>query len=174
MDIHESWEKALKNTEIIRPRVQGLMTFKDTSVPYIFLSESSVNFGDTVVRKGEVIVERPSLILPPHSPQLDGFELGERFNENYLFNFLLVRGIQLPSMRYNNTTNLLDIFEGGLAKAIGYYKDQLQQTENVSAGLVTGPEDVWQFSVLIYCCSQIARSADIDIRKLLDEYRKKD
>ena len=174
MDIQEAWEKALKNTEIIRSRVQALMTFKDTSVPYILLSASNVNIGDTVVRKGEVVVERPSLILPPHMPRLDGFDLQEeQFAENYLINFLLVRGIQLPSLRYNNTTNSLEIFEGELGRAVVYYQDQLQRMENVNAGLISGPEDVWQFSILIYCCAQVAKNAEADIRRLLEQYRKK-
>jgi len=40
MDIHDSWEKALKATEIIRPRVQPLQTFEATQIPYVFLAES--------------------------------------------------------------------------------------------------------------------------------------
>ena len=70
MDIHKSWEKALKRTEIIRPRVQPLHAFESTHLPYIFLGESSVNTGDSVVRKGEVLVEKPALVLPPSTPQL--------------------------------------------------------------------------------------------------------
>ena len=74
MKAYENWEKALKKTEIIRPRIQSMMTFSETSMPYILLSESSINMGDTVVRKGEVVVERPTLILPPNIPQFEGFE----------------------------------------------------------------------------------------------------
>jgi len=59
MDMEEAWNKALRYTEIIRSRVQSLMTFKDTAVSYILLSESSINVGDTVVRRGEVVVEKP-------------------------------------------------------------------------------------------------------------------
>ncbi len=58
MDIEKTWEKALKYTEIIRPRVEPLNTFRTTHLPYIFLTESSVNVGDSVVRKGEVLVEK--------------------------------------------------------------------------------------------------------------------
>jgi len=65
MGIHESWEKALKMTEIVRPRVQPLATFEATQIPYIFLAESLVNHGDTVIRKGEITIDKPSIILPP-------------------------------------------------------------------------------------------------------------
>ena len=174
MDIYEDWSRALKNTEIIRPRVQSLLTFKDTHVPYILLSESSINLGDTVVRQGEVIVEKPSLILPPNIPQFDGFDFEEESaDKNAIINFLLVRGVSIPSLHYSNKTYMVDIYEGNLNKAISHYQELLQHQENVQAGLMTGPEDCWRFSVIIYICSQIAKNADTDIRKLLEEYKKK-
>ena len=175
MDISKTWNKALKNTEIIRTRVQALMTFSNTLVPYIVLCESTIKPGDTVVRKCEVMVEKPSLILPPNLPQFEGFEFEKEFleDENSLINFLLVRGVSFPSMKYNNKTLSLDIYEGKLKDAIGFYLDQLQQEENVATGLITGPEDCWQFSVLIFIAAQITKNADTDVKRLLEEYRKK-
>ena len=174
MDTYEAWAKALKNTEIIRPRVHKLLTSADTLLPYILLSESTVNIGDTVVRRGEVGLGRPALILPPHIPQFEGFEFENLSDkaENSVVNFLLVRGIQMPSMRYDNHTSSLDIYEGKLTAAIAYYKNFLQQAENVHTGLIAGPEDCWQFSLLIYICSQVVRNAEQDIRHLLEEFRK--
>lgn len=175
MDIQERWEKALKKTEIIRPRIQELLTFSPTDLSYIFLSESAINIGDTVVRKGSVLVEKPSLILPLGLPQFEGFdfEKASDVNKDMITNFLIVRGIKFPSLRYNNRTYSLDIFEGRLTKAIEQYRDKLQREENVNTGLVIGPEDCWQFSVLIFVCTQVIRSADGDIKKLLDEFKEK-
>ncbi len=98
MSIQESWEKAIRNTEIIRQRIQGLATFSTTNLPYVLLSESSVNMGDTVVRKGIVLVEKPSLILPANIPQCEGFDF-DRDVLSYLTNFFLVRGVTLPSLK---------------------------------------------------------------------------
>lgn len=175
MDIYEAWTRALKNTEIIRPRMQSLLTFKDTQVPYIFLSESSINLGDTVVRRGEVVVEKPSLILPPNIPQFDGFNFEEKLERQRagIMDFLLVRGLTIPSLHYNNKTYLIDVFEGSLSKAVSHYKELLEQEENVQAGLVTGPEECWQFSVILYICAQIAKNANVDVYKLLEEYKKR-
>lgn len=175
MDINEGWIKALKNTEIIRGRVQSLKTFSETTVPYILLSESGINFGDTVVRKGEVVVEKPSLILPPNIPQLEGFDFeNEGLKDDApITNFLYFRGVSLPSLKYNNKTNSLDVFEGKLSAAIKHYLKELQEQENVFAGLIAGPEDAWQFSVLIFICSQISRDIEIDVKKLLEEYKRK-
>ena len=174
MDIEKSWNKALKNTEIIRARIQALMTSADTHVPYILLSESTVNLGDTIVRKGEVVVQKPSLIIPPHNPQFYGFDFEKEngFQENSLVNFLLVRGVFLPSMVYDNKTFTLDVHEDKLSNAIKFYEDLLRQEENTRTGLVCGPEECWQFSLLIFICSQIMRNADQDIRKFLEDFKK--
>ena len=173
MDIYEHWTKALKRTEIIRPRVQSLLSNSDTPVPYIMLSSSSVNVGDTVVRKGEVVAQKPALFLPPASPQIEGFEFGMEgsFQQEAFVNFLLVRGITLPSMKYNNTTNSLEVFEGDLPKAVSHFGNFLQRQENVTTGLIVGPEEGWQFSVLVYVCSQVVRNAEADIRNLLKEFK---
>ena len=77
MDFEKMWTKALKHTEIIRARVQSLSMIGDTHVPYFMLSESSINMGDTIVRKGEVLVQRPSLFIPPNNPQFKGFEFDQ-------------------------------------------------------------------------------------------------
>jgi len=177
MNFEKMWTKALKHTEIIRARIQALSMAGDTHVPYLLLSESSINMGDTVVRKGEVLVQKPSLFIPPNNPQFEGFdfekEQGKEFDENSFINFLIVRGISLPSMRYDNKTSSLDIYEGKLSQAIKHHQKKLQQQENVQTGLLVGPEDCWQFSILIFICSQIIKNADQDIQRLLDEYHKK-
>jgi hypothetical protein len=173
MDIEKSWNKALRNTEIVRPRVQGLKTHEDTQVPYILLSESTVNVGDTVVRKGEVQVNRPSLFIPPDNPMFHGFgfEKDNATEENFFVNFLLVRGVRLPSFHYDNQTQSLDVLEGNLSNAIKHYREELQKEENISTGLIVASEDCWPFSLLIFVCSQVARNADVDLRKLMNDYK---
>src|SRR5271167_3476174 len=110
MDSTSAWEKALRETNIIRSRITGLQTFGETQVPYILLSPSMINEGDTVVRTGEVLVHRPSLILPPNVPQLEGFNRQEdSFKEEAMINFLMVRGITLPSMKYDNKIFSLNV-----------------------------------------------------------------
>ena len=87
-------------------------------------------------------------------------------------NFFLVRGIEFPSLKYNNKTYSLDIFEGRLSRAIEKYTQELQKEENVTSGLIIGPEDCWQFSVLIFICMQIVRSADNDIKSFMNRWNR--
>ncbi|MBF0618962.1 MAG: hypothetical protein HQL19_02215 [Candidatus Omnitrophica bacterium] len=173
MDFQEAWARALKDTQIVRTRVSSLHTFDDTRVPYIMLSPSSVNDGDTVVRKGEVVVQRPSLILPPNIPQFEGFDFDEveAGAGREMLNFLLVRGISIPSMKYDNRTYSLDVFEGDIPRAVAHHANILEREEDVRTGLLTGHEDVWPFAITIFICSQVARNAEIDLRRLMEQYR---
>lgn len=174
MNFQEGWEKALRETEIIRSRVKPLATFEATRLPYIFLAESQLNVGDTIVRKGEVLVEKPAIILPNHLPQFDGFDFEKEFSSgaDFLNTFFMIRGIHFPSLHYNNKVNSLDVFEDQLKKAADHFSADLQRREDIHTGLLIGPEECWQFSVVIFICHQILRQADGDIKKLLDDYRK--
>lgn len=175
MDIHEAWEKALRSTEIMRLRIQSLSSSTTTHVPYIFLSESANDPNHSIVRQGMVVVDKPTIILPPNVPQLDGFEFEQpgTYDEQSVLNFLLVRGVSIPSLKFNNQISSLGGFDGKLSRAIEHYLDYLQQKEDVTTGLLNGPEDLWQFSLLIFICSQVTKNADQDIQRLLDEYKKK-
>lgn len=173
MDLQELWEKALKQTEVIRSRAQELATFETTALPYVFLAESSINLGDTVVRKGQVLVERPSLILPSAQFQGFGFEDALSLSEEAVMNFLLIRGIRFPSLRYRHELSALDVREGSLRESITHYTDMLTRAEDLHTGLVIGPEDAWPFSILILVGTLVIRSAEGDLRRLLEEWRKK-
>ncbi len=173
MDIKSQWDEALKHTEVIRARLEDLPTHETAALPYVFLAESSVNQGDTVVRRGQVLVDRASLILP--TARFENFEFEEDFQVSYdaVLNFLLVRGVRFPSMRYRHERSALDLREGSLQDAITHYRQQFEQREDIATGLVIGPEAAWQFSVLILVGSSMIRSAEGDLRRLFDTWKKR-
>jgi len=170
MDIEQLWEKAKEKTEIVRGRVKGLSSVSLTAVPYVFLAESSVNEGNTVVRKGKVIVEKPLIMLPRDAPQFDGFDFEEELglSQELIQTFLLMRGIRFPSMKYNNMVFDLEVDESPLSKCVDKYKKHLEREENVTTALVLGPEDCWQLSLLLYVASLAGRCAWADIMKLME------
>ncbi len=173
MDIEQTWQKALKNTEILRARVRQLETFAHTEIPYLFLAESALNMGDTVVRSGRVLVEKPAIILPGNLPQFQGFDFEEvlDINTDKIIDFLLIRGVRFPSLKYDHHISTVDIYEGPLKKAIEYHKNKLQRAEDVHTGLMIGPEDCWQFSILIFIGAMVSRSAEGDIKKIFNHFK---
>ena len=175
MDAQELWNKALKSTEIVRLRLNDLATFESTAVPYVFLAESSLNQGDTVVRKGHVVIERPAIILPPLSPQFEGFQFDQdpRLGDGAMSTFLLLLGVQFPSLRYRHEVSSLDVSERSLHDSVEHFADQLKRAEDIKTGLVVGPEEAWQFSVLLLIGALVIRSAQGDVRRILEEWRRR-
>lgn len=175
MDIQELWEKARKRTELIRLRMQDLSTFEATRMPYLFLAESAINKGDTVVRSGHVMVEKPAIFLPGLSPQFEGFQFDEnlQLSDSSVATFLLFRGVQFPSLRYRHEHSSLDVIESPLDAAIKRYQDRLARAEDLQTGLVIGPEDAWQFSVLLLVGAVVIRSAEGDLRRMMDVWRRR-
>ena len=173
MDIQQLWDQARKKTEVVRMQLQDLATFDATRVPYIFLGESSVNAGDTVVRRGHVLIERPAIVLPGLSPQFEGFDFQEtlQLSESAVATFLLIRGIHFPSLKYRHQTSSLDVCEGSLQHAIERFTDQLKMAEDIRTGLVVGPEEAWQFSLLLMVGALVVRSAEGDLRRLFEAWR---
>ena len=172
MDIQGLWDKALKQTEIVRGRVAELSSIDTTALPYVFLAESALNEGDTVVRSGQVMIERPSLILP--TARFEGFDFERELasGDDAVLNFLLVRGIRFPSMRYRHELSSREIREGELTQSVKHFRDQIARREDVHTGLVVDPEDAWQFSILILVANAAGRSAEGDLRRLLDEWQR--
>ncbi|MEA3328464.1 MAG: hypothetical protein U9Q08_01805 [Candidatus Omnitrophota bacterium] len=175
MNLEERWNKAVEKTEIVRARLSNLLTFERTSLPYTFLAESSINIGDTVVRKGRVLVHKPLIVLPQDFPQFEGFEFEKDYaaSEDMVRSLLLMRGISFPSLKYNNEISTIEVYEQSLAKAIKHFSLQLQKKEDIRRGLIIGPEESWQFSVLIYAGLLTNKSVSNDVKKLLEDFRKK-
>ena len=173
MDIEQRWEKAQRKTEVIRARIQSLPTFKHARVPYIFLGESVLNEGNTIVRKGKILVEKPMILLPEDLPQFEGFDMDEDFDigPGSLQMFFLLRGIRFPSLKYNNMIDNLELEETSLSGTIKKYKGRLEKKEDVRTALIAGPEDCWQFSILLYMAALVGRCVRNDISNLLDKFR---
>lgn len=166
MMLEELWERAKVNTEILRQKIGMLLVSENTILDYIFLAESKINIGDTIIRKGKIIVYKPLIILPDRFPIFEGFEWDDK--SEMLVPFLLIRGVSFPSLKYKNITSSIEVYEGPLNKAIEDFNDRLSQKEDVSTGLIKGEEDIWQFSLLIYVAALIARAAPRDIKRVID------
>ncbi|MBF0254304.1 MAG: hypothetical protein HQL11_04185 [Candidatus Omnitrophica bacterium] len=175
MNLHDMWQKALSKTRIIRPAVMGLCPTADSQMPYTFLAESALNRGDTVVRSGEVTVSKPTIVLPYQTPQFEGFDFEEHtsHDQDMVMGFFLVRGVQFPSMKFNNQTSSLDLFEGGMEKAVSFHGNLLERREDSRTTLLSGPEDTWVFSILIFLGLQAERSAGKDLRAVFERWKGK-
>ena len=169
MTLSELWEKALRHTTLVRPRIQALETFAATELPYVLLTESQ---GETSVRRGKVTVEKPSILLPHNMPQFQGFDFEGGVDPSLVTGFLLVRGVSFPSFKYSHETAPKEAFAGPLSRAVAQYQDDLARREDTLTTLLMGPEDAWQFSVLIFIAALVARSAEGDMRRIYERFKR--
>ncbi len=172
----ESWHQALRETAVLRPRLKPLETFEATDLPYWLLTEVADHSSRTRVRRGRIEVAKPSLLLPPDSPQFEGFR-AEGIPEpdwRLLSGFLLVRGVSFPSFKFSHVAAEGEILEENMKTAAGKCRDRLERTEDISTTLLVGPDANWLFSLLVFVALQAARSAEGDVRKILEQYRGKD
>ena len=58
-----------------------------------------------------------------------------------------------------------------MSKCIEKQKKALERSENVNTAIIIGPEDCWQFSVIIYMASLVGRCARTDILNMMDKFR---
>ena len=166
MGLHEDFAKALSETKIHRHRDTQLLTFGSTELPYIMLGESAVNIGDTVVRRGVVRVEKPQLILLRDPMEFEGFEYESNPSEASAF-LALGRMASFPPGKYSNIEHRMEVFEGGLEKAIEHYDRRLDENDDGLTGLVTGPADFWALSLFVYVGKTVARSAPTDMNEMI-------
>lgn len=174
MEFDKQWQQAIAKTKIIHFYKPYLSSSRSTIVPYIFLAASEINLGDTVVRKGKVAIDSPLIVLPKNMPQFSGFQLQEELgiDQEALQLFFMVRGIRFPSLKYKHEISTIDIWEGDLEKAITEFQDELERKEDVETGLIVGPAQYWQISLLFYVTVLINRSAPSDLEQFFEDLRR--
>lgn len=174
MNTAEHWEKALKSTAIVRPRLKPLETFRSTTLPYIILSELASS--RTAIRMGEVAVREPSLLLPGHTPQFEGFDAEGTGATDWglVTGFLLVRGVSFPSLKFSNKTKPTESSSEALRSAVERVMEECARREDIATAVAVGPDDSWAFSLLILVATQVARSAQGDVRKILEDLKKRE
>ncbi len=175
MSLEELWHESLKKTEIVRLPLKRLLTFGATNFEYIFLAESLVNQGDTVVRKGKFVIDQPAIVLPRNSASFEGFadEAVGGLTDEALSSFFYVRGISFPSLKYKNEIYELDLFEGSLAQAEKNFLNQVREREDIATAIMIGADTSWQFSTILTACQMIDAHIDHDLKMILEKIKKR-
>ena len=62
-DLHQKFEYAMKETQVVRPVKQTIFTFSPTDVNYYLITEF-LNKAIIEVRRGKITIERPAIITP--------------------------------------------------------------------------------------------------------------
>jgi len=157
---------AQQQTQIHRTRKSNLFTFGTTELPYVFLAESAINSGDTVIRRGSIKTEKPSLFLGNDLPTFEGFSEDE--GDHRQMSFIFGRGFQFPSLNFHNSDMQLEVVCKELKAISDLIQEELDRGHDSRTAVITGPEDSWAFSLLIYAGEMTRRSAPSNIKDIME------
>ena len=166
MNFEEKYRYALEHSKIHRYRQSNLFTFGTTRLPYVLAARSSINSGESIIRRGEIVTEKPSIMLQNNEPSFSGFS--DNDGDAQQLSVLFGRRFHLPAMRYRNDNASMDLSTKNVTQVINESLEALDRENNLRTAVISGPEDCWQFSLIIYAGEMMQRSAPGNIREMIE------
>lgn len=160
------YRQALDNTVVHRERQSSLFTFGATRLPYYFVAESAINKGDTVIRKGEISTDKPALFTPDNLPNFSGFGDEYEGHEKEM-SVVLGRVFHLSGLHYKHEGNQLEVVTKEMNRVIDEYQTELDQSHNHRTAIISGPEDCWALSLVVYASKMTQKSAESNMNDIM-------
>ena len=162
----ERWARAFDQTRLHRTRKHDLYTFGATRLPYIFLAESSINTGDTIVRRGEISTDKPAILLGnAEGPRFEGFQDGDGDQRDQL---LFARAFRFPGLNVQNQSMHMDIVARDMSALCDELMAELELKRDSRTAVIEGPEDLWGLSLIFYAAKMTSRSAPSNMRDFME------
>ncbi|OQB47607.1 MAG: hypothetical protein BWY02_02064 [bacterium ADurb.Bin157] len=165
----EYWQK----TEVIREYQQILYTFGDMRLPYVFVAEHHSYSDRTVVRRGVLYIQKPSILLPGHhnGPEFkEGFEHLHNLPQDAAF---IMRSMGLPYSAINNKQTAHEELEyGRLQAVIDKLNNRLAQHDDTGTGVIKGIINGADISLMRYSIGLMIKSAPENLKQFFDHMRR--
>jgi len=159
-----------RQTEVLRAPKQHLATFGITNIHYYLVTEPSYadlvgEVRETVVREGDVHVERPQIVTPFYLLNLfQGFEHGREFAEYLVETY----GAQSPGLLYSyrNEPKDTSIVSDPLAVVAGRLEEMLEREGRALAAIVKGVDHLWDVSLMKFVYDLTMGSLGQNVREM--------
>lgn len=175
MSDYEDIVKAMEQTFVARFPRQNLTTFGITTIDYYVVTEpiytvldSSKKNLESVVRKGKVIVGKPTLITPTYALNLKGFT-DEAYK--YMSQLSHIYGPNSPAIlyEYKNESLNLEILGGIPAEVAHKISDDLKKHKNDLSVVIVGVDEFWDVSLMKFIYEFTASSLEFNAREMRDK-----
>lgn len=162
--------EAARRTEVLRHPRQHLDTFGITNIYYYLVSEPvytefSGEAGETVIREGRVIAERPKIVTPYYLSHLEGFSPDAR---KYFDMLMGVHGPQVPGLfySYKNEPKNLNIVSDPWMAVVDRLNSELDKKSDPLVSIIRGQDDLWDISLLKFIYEMTSRSFPGNVAQL--------
>lgn len=166
----ERIEYAARHTEILRHPRQHLATFGITNIYYYMVTEPSYadvagGTGETVIREGRVVADRPKIVTPYYLSRLEGFSYDAR---RYFDMLLSMHGADAPGLiyTYKNEPKGLNIVSDNLLSVVAKLNDEIDRNNDPLASIIRGQDDLWDVSLLKFIYEITNRSLPSNVAQL--------
>ncbi len=171
MDIdNDRIEYAARHTEVLRHPRQHLSTFGITNIYYYLVTEPAYSelvsiVGETVVREGRVIAERPKIVTPYYLSRLEGFSSDAR---RYFEMLLRMHGADTPGLfyTYKNESKGLNIVSENWPTVVDKLNDEIDKKGDPLASIIKGQDELWDVSLLKFIYEITQRSLQDNISQM--------
>ena len=163
-DLHQKFEYAMKETQVVRPVKQTIFTFSPTDVNYYLITEF-LNKAIIEVRRGKITIERPVIITPASmfGNYFEGFDKEQMEYMEMMVKQLSLRGLQY---KYKNVTDNVDLISGSFDAILDRINNEIDKDEFNRATVVKGVPDMWSVSLMKCVVEIIAKSFPGNVKEL--------
>ncbi len=159
-DIHY----ALETTEVLYEPDRRIDTFGSTSFEFLLLSELMDQIGQVRIRSGRITAERPLIVKPEPSTDLEFEGFGE---QAAAFAMWFKGRIQSAALlQYGFTFRKSDVTESLVHDSIENVRDRVvtetRDTGNPLAAVIQGVDDTWEICLLKFTIEMIQKSYRIN------------
>lgn len=163
-------EYAALHTEILRHPKQSLSTFGVTNIYYYLVTEPAYSeltgdVGETVIREGRVIADRPKIVTPYYLSRLDGFSYDAR---RYFEMLHRMHGADAPGLfyTYKNDSKGLNIVSDSWPAVVAKLNDEIDRKGDPLTSIIKGQDELWDVSLLKFIYEITSRSLPHNISQL--------
>ena len=172
MNTHADRLRAIEQTYVVKFPKQHLATFGITNLDYFVVTEpiytaidSQKKNLETVVRKGKVVAEQPSLVTPTYALNLRGFSESAY---NYMRQVSDEHGPNSPGIfyQYKNQPENLDIMSGIPAEVGSRISSELSENKNELSVVIVGVDEFWDVALMKFIYEFTASSAAFNAKEM--------
>ncbi|MDY6893115.1 MAG: hypothetical protein SVO26_05300 [Chloroflexota bacterium] len=143
---------AVNNTVVLHPPKQMLATFGTTNIHYYLLTEPSYKEfgegeGETVVREGRVISQRPRVVTPVYLGNIEGFS---EHAKNYLEMIVREHGPHAPGIfyGYKNEHMETNIVPNDMRSVVQKLEEEIKKEGSPLTTIIKGVDELWDVSLM--------------------------
>lgn len=171
MDINdERIREAVQRTEVLRLPRRNLSSFGTTNIYYYLVTEpvyqeTPDSGGETVIREGRVIAERPRIVTPYYLSRLQGFSPeAKRYFEDLIGTY----GPDAPGMfyTYRNEPKELNIVSDGLEAVVERLNAEIDRRGDPLASIIKGEDQLWDVSLMRFIYEMTRNSLPDNISQM--------